>query len=379
MTNVRAFEQFALSHEPDSASQQSVNEGRAEWFCRFFLGGDFSHVEEIGDMSDSLSDKSDAEFIQRMTQFVMQNPEFDSATHLVGNLMLDGLFRKRAAKLADRPLAPLLPNCFVIGQARTGTTSLHQYFLDHPDVYAPAAKETNYYSHWSQAAFGENGMSKQDYAMYFMDAAGESVRADVSPFYISEPGVALRIFRDCPNAKIVAILRNPVDLLVSKYNLDFGAYGSQSDIDAWCLRGLRDFRASEPRWDYDNPASNVHHCLVAQPLAEYCRLFRGKVKIFLFDDVARDQESVYAELCDFLDIRFIYERPYWLARSPKSARPSDRVRRQLDEFFAPEIERLAEVAGRDLGAWRPDGARVTPLAPRNAGGSAAVEGRSPQV
>jgi hypothetical protein len=319
---------------------------RARWFIRLFYNREPSSEAELTRLVRLYGGLPTEKFLQ----FATQQTDFHHQARLLQNIMLDSLTRKRAELLSIIDEASVRPNCFVIGQPRCGTTSLHEYFRSHPDVFVPLIKETNYYSHWSQACMGRHGLNYTDYLMYFVDAKAKAVRCDISPFYISEPGTALRIYRDSPGAKIIAILRNPIDIIISKFNLDHGGRDGE-DIDTWIRRGINDYRISAPRWNHAECVNAIFNCMIANQLSEYLRYFAGATKIIIFDDISENQELVYLDLCKFLGIAPVYNRLYWEWKAPSSRRPSEDGARELQKLFLPEIKRIEQIAGRDLSQW----------------------------
>jgi hypothetical protein len=318
---------------------------RAFWFIRLFYNRepeDGSEVLRLRNLFKGLSS-------EKLLFFASHLPDFHREAKIAQNVMWDSLVRKRIEYIIPGRVEKLPPNAFIIGQPRTGTTSLHEYFADHPDVFVPVVKETNYYSHWSEAFHGKGGLRYEDYLMYFMDAADELIRCDISPFYLSEPGAALRIYRDSPRAKVIAILRDPIDLIVSKYNLDHS--DANAEIDIWIRRGLAQYGDNGPRWSHDSCVTTLFHCDISACLSEYLRYFRQRMKICMFEEMIEDQQAAYEGICDFLEIPFVYHRQYWSWRSPGTSRPSEAVLRELAAFLLPMVKRTEAMIGRDLSRW----------------------------
>jgi hypothetical protein len=334
-----------LADQEETRNGEGEEAERALWFHRFFYGcePDAADIRRILNLFKGYS-------TNKLLYYVSQLPEFHTRARVVQNIMLDSLYRKRGNNLVRGRIEQISPNAFVIGQPRAGTTSLHDYFLDHPDVYAPFSKETNYYSHWSEPIFGPGGLRYEDYLMHFVDAEDEAIRCDISPFYVSEPGVALRIYRDTPRAKILLILRDPINLIVSKYNLDHND-PDPSVLDNWIARGLSQYKEHAPRWAHDLCVTALFHCMVSPEVSEYLRYFKGRMKICIFEEMIADQETAFREICDFLEIPFYYEREYWSWRAPGSAKPTPNALRALADFLLPEVKRMEAVIRRDLSLW----------------------------
>ena len=334
-----------MADREDTRKAEADDTERALWFHRFFYGRE-PDVGELDRLKNMFAGYPTGKMLYHMSHL----PEFHKQARTIQNIMLDSLYRKRGEYLFRDRIEEIRPNAFVIGQPRSGTTSLHDYFMDHPDVFVPYTKETNYYSHWSEACFGPGGLRYEDYLMHFVDAEDEAIRCDISPFYVSEPGVALRIYRDTPRAKILLILRDPINLIISKYNLDHNNPG-QAAIDDWLARGLSQFRENAPRWAHDLCVTSLFHCTISASLAEYIRYFKGRMKVLIFEDMIADQEAAYRDICDFLQIQARYSQQYWSWRSPGSARPSPEMLRELATFLLPEVKRIEAVLGRDLSQW----------------------------
>jgi hypothetical protein len=125
-----------------------------------------------------------------------------------------------------------LPNFLVIGAGRSGTTSLHHYLGQHPDIFVPAVKEPNFfafmgedivvvdhYDHWIR----QNSIT--DLAAYkalFDRATAEHAIGEVSPQYLFNRRAPERIKALIPQARLIVILRNPADRAYADYIARFG-------------------------------------------------------------------------------------------------------------------------------------------------------------
>lgn len=110
-----------------------------------------------------------------------------------------------------------LPNFFILGAAKAGTTALHLMLKQHPQIFMSDIKETQFF-------FNDYIYSRgvQHYVQnYFSKAAGYPARGEASPSYFSAPGrVAPRILaniQDSENIKFVIVLRDPVERAWSHY------------------------------------------------------------------------------------------------------------------------------------------------------------------
>jgi hypothetical protein len=107
--------------------------------------------------------------------------------------------------------ASLRPNFLGIGAAKAGTTRFAALLSRHPDIFMPPQKELNCL-HYSDL-----DARLEEYADYFRGAEQARVRCDFSVRYLASPLAPQAAARLLPDAKIMAILRNPVDQVQSHY------------------------------------------------------------------------------------------------------------------------------------------------------------------
>lgn len=270
-----------------------------------------------------------------------------------------------------------LPNFLIIGAMRCGTTSLTRYLRPHPDVYVSPHKELHFFDY----NFAE-GLDR--YRENFADAGSERAVGEATPNYIYDGDAMQRIADSLPQARLIAILRNPVDRAYSHYWHN-RAVGRET-------LGFEDALAAEPdRLATTDPRPRAHwsyadrglYLLQLQRVCDLCR--RESLLVSLFDDLTRDPAGTYRSLCRFLRVDESFSPPelgvsvnsYVAFRSravrrvarrlPKPARrvvgrlnrrddPSyppmePRVRARLLERFAEENAALGSWLDRDLSSW----------------------------
>jgi hypothetical protein len=158
----------------------------------------------------------------------------DEFAFLIGGFLL-------ARRLAPRDLVPdlgeaaVVPNFFIAGAARCGTTSLFEALAQHPDVFCCPVKEPNYFAtelaerpHVVESARQRGvllapGMASlavlprvaitTDYRTYlslFSGWKGQRAVGEASTAYLMSPHAAAEIARRQPNARIIIVLRHPV-------------------------------------------------------------------------------------------------------------------------------------------------------------------------
>lgn len=107
---------------------------------------------------------------------------------------------------------PALPNVVVVGAAKCGTTSLHRYLAEHPEVHMSPIKELNFFV--DPGCLGR----LEEYASFFDERV--AVRGESSPLYSMDPlvpGVPDRVREAIPDAKLIYLVRDPIERIESAY------------------------------------------------------------------------------------------------------------------------------------------------------------------
>ena len=214
---------------------------------------------------------------------------------------------KEAHAAGWRGKAGRLPNFLVIGAARSGTTTLHYALGRHPEIFVSPRKETNFF------LFDEAGelpawvsadtrrtmpRTLEQYAALFEDATEQHAAVgESSPSYLHGP-VARRIKAGLPDAKLIAILRQPVDQALSIYATWHGGDTPADRLIEPFLAALAD--------DAPGPGGDLplaRHGLYHRHLAPFFEQFeRSRIKVTLLDDLERDGAAYFRDLFRFLGV-----------------------------------------------------------------------------
>ena len=129
------------------------------------------------------------------------------------------------------------PDFFIVGAPKAGTTSLYSYLSQHPQIFAPEIKEPHFFScpevldTYYKVSFIQD---EQQYRQLYTTVADDQLAGDFSPSYLFSAHAAERIHRTHPDAKIIMVLRNPVERAISHYLMDV-RFGLQQLPFAECL------------------------------------------------------------------------------------------------------------------------------------------------
>lgn len=131
-----------------------------------------------------------------------------------------------SASAATAPSVKLLPNFLIIGAQKAGTTALFYALSKHPQVFTSAIKEPRYFADEAKALADAAGpgdrettmtSSLEEYEGLFAEAGGAIARGEASPAYLYDAEAPAKIAELIPDAKLIAILRNPIERAYSNF------------------------------------------------------------------------------------------------------------------------------------------------------------------
>ncbi|TML44735.1 MAG: sulfotransferase domain-containing protein [Actinobacteria bacterium] len=246
-----------------------------------------------------------------------------------------------------------LPDFLILGAQKAGTTALYAYLLWHPGITGPAWKEVSYFDrHYRRGVRWYRG--------HFPLRPGDRLVGEASPGYLFHPLAPKRVWATVPGAKLIALLRDPVDRAFSHYHHEVAlgreplTFEEAIEAEPERTRGEEERLAQEPGyfshawWDYTYLARGRY----AEQLERWLAVFpREQLLVVGSDELAADPRQTYAGALEFLGAPAhelgSYPRVY--EQSYAAMRPD--TRRRLAERFAEPNRRLYELLGRDLG-WQ---------------------------
>lgn len=228
------------------------------------------------------------------------------------------------------------PDFFIIGAPKSGTTSLYDYLSGHPDVYTSPVKEPFYFSPDVQGGLRRRFSYGTDEAKYLamFEGAGDRARAgEASTRYLVShvaPGY-IRQFE--PRARVIAMLRNPVDFIYALHN-ERVSQGAEDVADFAAALALDDERRAGRRLPPgSNPLGAVYrdNARYGEQLARWLEVLPAQqVHVIVFDDFARDPATEFRKVLEFLGVDPDYRPATFAVRNPSHRLRGGLVRRLLN-------------------------------------------------
>ncbi len=290
------------------------------------------------------------------------------------------------------------PDFLIVGAPKSGTTAMCHYLAQHPEIFMPA-KECHFFG--SDLIAPKRIKTVDEYIALFRDGqnllCGES-----SVWYLFSQQAASEIFAHNPEAKIIIMIRNPVDLVYSLHNqrVYIGVEDVEDFEQAIALDDERRQGFHLPRNGQHLQQLNYHDAvLFSEQIQRYLQVFgREHVHIIIYDDLRHHTAGVYRNVLSFLEVDPDFQANFQVVNPSKYVRskslrtfirnapepvqllvkrivpvgmrnyirstimrintrvqhrppmPMD-VRKRLQETFSSEVERLSVLIERDLTHW----------------------------
>ena len=194
-----------------------------------------------------------------------------------------------ASTITQSAVAKRTPTFLIIGVQKSGTTSIYNYLKQHPQVYMSPVKETHFFNKdWASASAEvkrrkKNGIVSWDLYTQLFDGATDKHLAlgEVSPNYMLHHQTSAELIQQrLPNAKLIAVLRNPIERACSDYLMNMrDAIGKQTPL-AEQVRSRGDASYVLLKGKYYQPLKHFF---------EVCD--RSRIDVFLYDDLRKDSQT----------------------------------------------------------------------------------------
>ena len=236
---------------------------------------------------------------------------------------------------------PRVPDFYIVGAPKAGTTAMYEYLRTHPDLYLPERKELRYFGSDLDIR-DRQPLSEKQYLAYFAHASADARIGTAYVWYLYSRLAADEIAQFSPDARIIAMLRNPVDMLPALHgehltngNEDITDFTAALDAEPERRAGRRippHAHLPQGLWYTDVPR-------YTEQLERYFAVFgRDRVRVILFDDFVADTAATFRATLEFLGVRTEF--------GPASFEPVNASRRIRSERFRhflarpPKLPRL---------------------------------------
>ncbi|MCW3019089.1 MAG: sulfotransferase [Solirubrobacterales bacterium] len=228
-----------------------------------------------------------------------------------------------------------IPEFLIVGHPKCGTTALYEMLRSHPEIHMPDRKEPWFFAEELHESMpprpGGTPRTVAEYAEWFTDAAPGQKIGEASPFYLWSTTAAANIAQVIPDARIIAILREPASFLHSLHLQLLELYIEvETDLRrATELEHERRQGRSVPRYTYwPQLLLYSDYIRYAEQLQRFHAAFPSEqVKVIIYDDLRADNEAAVRDVRRFLGV--------------DDSLPVDRV--QANPTVAPRSQKVNEL------------------------------------
>jgi hypothetical protein len=247
----------------------------------------------------------------------------------------------------------------ILGAQKCGTTSLYDYMVQHPQVLPAWEKEVHYFDlnyargeRWYRSHFAK--------ASALTGESGERITGEATPYYLFHPHVPGRLRSLLPDARLIVLLRDPVDRTISHYRHEVRAgretLSLSAALEAEVGRIEPEYRRLLAEPGYEAPRyqrySYRKRSVYADQLIAYLELFpQEQILVLRSEDLFARPEPTLGRVFEHLRIGASFRPPDLRARNVNRQRDEvpAAIRAELARYFAPQNRRLEELLGRSFG------------------------------
>jgi len=234
------------------------------------------------------------------------------------------------------------PDFYLVGHQKCGTTALYVMLGEHPEIFLPAVKEPKYFAADLRSVRAPSGPpnplhSEQGYLALYAGAAAGQLSGDASPQYLRSVDAPAAIAAARPDAKIIAVFREPADFLRSFHEQMVSSWvEDQTELRrALELQDERRAGRSIPdRCHHPLSLQYYEHVHYAEQLQRYRDHFPAEnIHVIVYDDLRADNERAVRGMLSFLGVDETFDftarrtGPVHVARSRRVNRIAGTLRR----------------------------------------------------
>jgi hypothetical protein len=256
--------------------------------------------------------------------------------------------QRRVIKQSDKQVASLkkkwenlggaLPDFIIIGAAKGGTSTLYDLLRSHPHVRVAAHPEIHYFDRNFE-------MGLDWYRWHFRPRLKKgdrwTITGEASPSYLFDERIPQRVFKDLPAAKLIALLRNPVDRAYSHYQHTVRSLNTSLSFE----------QVIEEEMSGDMGRGYLARGIYVDQLKRWHQFFdRERLLVVKSEDFFSSTQDTLKCVLGFLDLPEWEPKNVPARNKGRYTQPmSPETRERLREYFEPHNQRLYEYLGRDFG------------------------------
>jgi len=259
----------------------------------------------------------------------------------------------------------LLPDYLIIGTKRGGTTSLARWLTQHPEISSlfpkrETRKGTYYFDvnyskgmNWYKSFFP----TKVSHELKEKRSGHKLLLGDATPYYLYHPHAPKRASRVIPNAKVIALLRNPIERAFSHWversrqGVETLPFDEAIDLEKTRLEGETQKMLEDPGYTSfpHQHYSYIDQGKYSQCLQRWMDVYPQHQILFLkSEDLYSEPKETYQQVLDFLEISEHEPKEFSAWNMKKKPELDPKVRKKLSTEFEEDIEKVESILQRKM-------------------------------
>lgn len=244
-----------------------------------------------------------------------------------------------------------LPEFVIIGAQKGGTSSLFKYLEPHPELEMSFRKQVHFFD-----KLHHKGINYYKSNFPLKAFGKETLSGEATPYYIFHPAVPKRIHQVLPDAKLILLVRNPVDRAFSHYNMkvqqgweDIPTFEEAMEKEPERLQAEYDKMEQNPRY-YSKKLRNFSYLArgrYSEQLERWLEYYPiEQIRVYQSERFFEQPQEVLREIYEFIGVSDfipdnlkVHNQRHYEAMSPET-------REKLRQYYQPYNERLYELIGK---------------------------------
>ena len=258
------------------------------------------------------------------------------------------------------------PDFIIVGEMKSGTTSLFSYLCEHPLVIEPFKKEPFFFDrrfHHGWNWYGSMFPSRLRAAVVARRSGRRPITGEATAYYFFHPLARHRIRAAFPDVKLIVLLRDPVERALSHYHHSRSKgrepLSFDEALDAEQGRVAGEMKRIVTEAPFYESFAHIHFTYAgrghyAEQLEAWYEVFpREQILVLNAEDLFRDPDGIVTAAQEFLGLPVRHGGDYQAMNTRDYEGIAPETRRRLEELFDEPNRRLYDLIGRDLGWSRP--------------------------
>jgi len=251
----------------------------------------------------------------------------------------------------------VLPDFLIVGAQRSGTTTLYRNLIQHPLILPCIRKEVHYFDryyncdeNWYRGHFPTFHQMQRLELKY----GQKPITGEATPNYMIDPSTINRIAKTIPDARLIVLLRNPVDRAFSNYHMNIRKGNEHRSFEevlesdpVLSAESVENIMSDPSSWYGKRKKNLLQRGLYVYQLEDlYMRFPKENILVLQAEQIFKNESKIFSEIINFLDLPDFKPKEFIRSKSHEYDPMNPVTRNRLADFFGQYNEQLSKMLGR---------------------------------